>query len=264
MNKRPFVFVAIPSPGQWYATTANCVAGMAAFTDNIVFGSFSMEGSVITRSRNLCVKKALEMNADYLMFIDSDLVFPANAMKRLLAHNKDIVGATYNMRMEPYRTLGRMKLLPGETEPAQVERRIASGGIHEADELPGGFMFIKMDVFRRIPKPWYFETYYRDIDPVKAFRDMIRDHVQVTMPRDLETALLATPGLRDWANREQANVMKVGAEYISEDINFCRKAIRYGYRLWCDLDLTWEIKHIGRQEIPCAKPPELQSKEAAE
>lgn len=263
MSKKPFVFVAVPSPGNWHATTANCLVGMAAFTDNIIFGCFSMEGSVITHGRNTCVKKALELGADYIFFIDSDLVFPINAIKRFLEHGKDIVGATYNMRMPPHRTLGRMKLLPGETDPEQVERRIANGGLHEADEMPGGFMFIKTDVFRRIPKPWYFETYYRDIDPIKAFRDMMRDHVQVSMPHALENALLATPGLREWANAEQANVMRVGAEYISEDINFCRKAMRYGYRLWCDLDMTWQLKHIGRQEISCEKPPELQ-RQAAE
>jgi hypothetical protein len=261
----PFIFVAVPSTGFWHATMANHLAGMAAFTDGVTFGSFSNEGSVITRSRNDCVKEALRLNADYLLQIDSDIVFPINAIKRFLAHDKEIVGATYNMRVEPYRTLGRMKLLAGETTQEQVQLRIARGGLHEAEELPGGFMFIKTDVFRRIPRPWYFETYYRDIDPVKAFRDMLRDHVQVTMPRDLEDMILATPGLRDWANAEQANVMKTGSEYISEDINFCRKAKRYGYRLWCDLDMTWELRHIGRQEISCNKPPELeQHAQAAE
>ena len=57
---------------------------------------------------------------------------------------------------------------------------------------------------------------------------------------------------------------KVGAEYISEDINFCRKALRYGYRLWCDLNLTWELQHIGKQHVTCTRPGAVEIPQAAE
>lgn len=259
------VMIGIPSPGYWHADMANNFAALCSYSfgHGVAVATMSNEGSMITRGRNDIVKQALRVNAKYLLFIDSDMTFPTDALMRLLAHDKDIVGATYNQRVAPYRTLGRLRVLEGETPPV-VEARIANGGLHEAHEMPGGMMLIKTDVFKRMPWPWYYESYYRDLDAMKAFRDMLRDHMQISMPRDLEDRLFCTPGLKEYLADEQANVKKVGAEYISEDINFCRKAARYGFRLWCDLDLTWELQHIGKQHVTCRKPGTVELPQAAE
>jgi glycosyltransferase involved in cell wall biosynthesis len=259
------VMIGVPSTGFWHADMANNFSALCSYSfgHNIAIATMSNEGSMITRGRNDIVKQAMRVNAQYLLFIDSDLTFPTDALLRLLAHKKDIVGATYNQRVAPFRTLGRLKVRDGET-PLDTDARVANGGIHEAGELPGGMMLIKTDVYRRMPWPWYYETYYRDLDALKAFRDMLRDHMQVPMPRDLEDRLFCTPGLKEYLADEQANVKKVGTEYISEDINFCRKAQRYGYRIWCDLDLTWELQHIGKQHVTCRKPGSVELPQAAE
>ena len=34
----------------------------------------------------------------------------------------------------------------------------------------------------------------------------------------------------------------------------CRKARKHGYQLWCDFDLTYQVRHIGLAEIPCCDP----------
>lgn len=47
--------------------------------------------------------------------------------------------------------------------------------------------------------------------------------------------------------------VKHGEQVIgSEDYNFCGKATKAGYRIWCDLDLTREIGHIGSQRVQYA------------
>jgi glycosyltransferase involved in cell wall biosynthesis len=252
---RTRVMIGLPNTGHVHSPTALNMAGLMAlaFSKDVAIGILDNQSSVITMSRNYIVKRALAMNADYILWIDSDMGFPPDTALRLLAHDKDIVGATYNQRVKPYRTLGRAKRLPNET-PEITSRRAHAGGLVEMEEMPGGMMLIRTDVYRRVPWPWYFETYYRP-EAMKGFRDMLRDYAQVPMPRDLEERMMSVPGFKDWLAQEHAHEGQLGAEYISEDINFCIKAKRYGYRLWCDLNLTWEVVHIGTHEVTCVQPP---------
>lgn len=49
----------------------------------------------LDKARNSLVKMALETNPDYLLFIDSDMLMPADALDRLISLDKDIVSALY-------------------------------------------------------------------------------------------------------------------------------------------------------------------------
>lgn len=59
-------------------------------------------GSLIYDSRNKLAKKALEMEADYTMWFDSDMTFEPDTMLRLLAHKAPIVSGAYFRRSPPY------------------------------------------------------------------------------------------------------------------------------------------------------------------
>ena len=41
---------------------------------------------------------------------------------------------------------------------------------------------------------------------------------------------------------------------VGEDVNFSRAAIAAGYDIWCDLDLTYEMGHVGEIVVPCVRP----------
>jgi len=49
-----------------------------------------------------------------------------------------------------------------------------------------------------------------------------------------------------WFNMEWE---KDGGYYLGEDISFCRLAIKYGYKVWVDHDLTQEVHHVGKKEL---------------
>ena len=164
---------------------------------------------MIALSRNTHVRDALsltgpESGPTHIFWHDSDMVFPADALCRLLAHDKDIVGAFYNRRTWPYSTAGTL------LDPSLD---ISSGGLHEAAFLPGGLVLARTDVYQRLSSPWYFESH----DPLCI-----------------------------------SNFDPDGT--VSEDVNFCKKARRAGFKMWVDLDLTFEIGHVGEQVIPCLRP----------
>jgi hypothetical protein len=102
-------------------------------------------------SRNWLVRAALAFDppCTHILWIDSDMTFPANGLERLLGHDKDIVGAFYNRRTHPYSTVGH---LIGRAD-------VSKGGLHPADVMPHGFVLVRRDVYTRLSPPWYSESY---------------------------------------------------------------------------------------------------------
>lgn len=58
--------------------------------------------SLIYTARNELAKKAIEMEADYVLWLDSDMVFAPDILKRLLEVDRDIVTGVYYRRAAPY------------------------------------------------------------------------------------------------------------------------------------------------------------------
>lgn len=46
----------------------------------------------IVRGRNDSIECALDVGAEYILFVDSDMVIPPNTIKKLMSHNKPMVG----------------------------------------------------------------------------------------------------------------------------------------------------------------------------
>lgn len=59
-------------------------------------------GSLVYEARNKLAKKAIELETDYTMWLDSDMVFEPDTMIRLLEHNKPFISGAYFRRSPPY------------------------------------------------------------------------------------------------------------------------------------------------------------------
>jgi hypothetical protein len=102
--------------------------------------------SIIVQARNNVVAAAQSAGAQWLMFLDSDMRFPFDILRRLRAHDKDIVGCAYKRRTPPYETMGR----------PLVDRKIeVDEGLVAMRHLPLGVMLIRMSVFDRLTKPYF-------------------------------------------------------------------------------------------------------------
>ena len=56
---------------------------------------------IVYRARQKCLNRALEKNYDYMMWIDSDIVFEPQNFKQLLNHKKDIISGLYMIQKTP-------------------------------------------------------------------------------------------------------------------------------------------------------------------
>lgn len=111
----------------------------------------NVKSSTVPEARNLCVEKALSIEADKILFIDSDMVFRLDALERLQSSGLDVIGAAYPKRIDG----GGLNFLP----------MIDSSGYEDAEIEPVrgiglGFMLIDVAVLRRIERPWFEWGYY--------------------------------------------------------------------------------------------------------
>jgi len=94
--------IAVPCMDQVAAPFAQNLAVMRK--DGEVFVSFLI-GSLIYDSRNNLAKQAIASKSDYVLWLDSDMIFPGDIMTRMHKHmeeGKDIVTGLYFRRKLPF------------------------------------------------------------------------------------------------------------------------------------------------------------------
>lgn len=92
-------------------------------------------------ARNMLVRQFLDSGADDLVFIDADLGFEPSALKRLLAHDADIVAGSYPQKLVELSF--PLRYLDG---PIAKDER----GLIEVKAAPTGFMRIRRRVFEAL------------------------------------------------------------------------------------------------------------------
>lgn len=120
-------------------------------------------GGYVDVNRNKIVEEALKSKATHLMFIDSDMIFPEDGIFRLLEQNKDIIGANYNVRLDPTSAVlsgPTTKMLVGGIPMSMISKDFPTE-LFKCYAVATGFMMIKMSVFKKLKEP-YFEAYQKD------------------------------------------------------------------------------------------------------
>jgi hypothetical protein len=146
----PRVAIAVPSGDMVHADFAMAYAQLCLASAGLPLQLITVKSSIVAQARNNAVELARDFKADFLFFLDSDMLFPPTTLFRLLLHGKDIVGATYTKRVAPFDILGT-KLAE---QPA-----VLSGDLLEMQRIPTGCLLIRMAVFDKLSKPYFrFET----------------------------------------------------------------------------------------------------------
>lgn len=107
----------------------------------------SVVGVHIHLLREEAAKSIVNSGASHVMFIDSDMMFPKDTIKKLLSRDKDIIGANYVQRVDQTQWSAKIN---GESV-------ISTGckDIQEVDSIGLGMCLIKIDVFKKMPQPWF-------------------------------------------------------------------------------------------------------------
>jgi hypothetical protein len=253
MTKPRSVAILVPSDDHWQAATATSIIDMVRFSmaNGVDTGVINWRGAMITAARNGLVR-LIPKGCDAALWVDSDIAMPADALLRLLDHDKDIVGCFYNQRVAPYSTVGQF------ADPA-LNAAPPADGLHEAAYLPGGFVMVKKRVYDKLGWPWYGEITRWPGSAVESFCARLRAEALVRPPEEAIAALMSCTAFTSWLVENHAKDLETNpTAMISEDFFFSRLARNAGYKLWVDIDLTWQLAHMGVQPIQCFPPQAAQ------
>lgn len=124
--------------------------------DGINYHLYFLMGTVLSDSRTTLANDAIKNGSEYILWLDSDMVFPNDTFARLHKHNKDIVSATYSTRKKPLRSVAFVDQFDADirlNEPT---------GLHSVYAVGMGCMLVKTTVFKKLPEPWFSINWIAD------------------------------------------------------------------------------------------------------
>jgi len=199
MNK--LLFIATPHSGSIPAPYVNCLL----HTWNALFGKYSLgistaDSALIHRNRNHLFNEAHKDNADYILFIDTDIVWNPEDIEKLIALDKDIVSGVYKSR-RPLQDIQNAYVVFGKRDDGELSVYEELPTMPFKTEAVGmGFCLIKRKVI---------ETMIGKIPELGLPFDFI--HVDEMKQKHNEESNLA-----------------------GEDISFCYRAKRAGFDVWVE------------------------------
>lgn len=155
-----------------------------------------VSGSLVYDARDTIARFAVENDYDYILYADSDMVFSADDLKRLLAHNVGICSGLYVTRDGRNENVVYKKIITRRRFPYRQPKLIAdneTSGFASVLACGFGFCLIKVSVVKCMLK------YYKSLFEPK------------------------------WG--------------VGEDISFCIRARRLGYKTFIDRDV--KLGHVG-------------------
>ena len=109
-------------------------------------------GFFAENQREHLVEKAKEIGADYMLWLDSDMAFPATTALRLLGHKKSVVAANYVRRQPPFKGVAYEKIGDWQNPlPYEIQDDLV-----EVEGIGMGCMLVKTSILDEITQP-YFE-----------------------------------------------------------------------------------------------------------
>lgn len=158
-SKQVKLSILVPTRDTVHSQFSYCLAQLYKTTSELGIETFLFYDSstILLNQRERLLEQAKKVNSDYVLWIDSDMMFPSTTAVRLLEHNKDIVACNYTKRTKPLKTVAYTNLNDWDSwvpmEPQDELIKVEGVGM--------GCMLMKLDIFEKIQKP-YFEFRYKE------------------------------------------------------------------------------------------------------
>lgn len=171
VGNKPFnILVCVPTHEQVHALFAYDLAQMMNLTLAVMPAEMGHDvglamniGTYIHKSRTELLEMALQAGATHVLWLDSDMRFPADALLRLLQHQQPVVGINYSKRRMPpeFVAIKRVPEVDGDGDLGEIcvtdER---STGLEEVEALGFGCVLMETEALMGLPdprqEPWFF------------------------------------------------------------------------------------------------------------
>lgn len=152
--------ILVPTRDTVHSHFAYCLSQLVRTTSEAGIDTYLFfdSNTILLNQREKLIQKAKEVRSDYVLWLDSDMMFPSTTAIRLLEHNKDIVGCNYMKRAKPLKTVAYTDLTNWDSwvplEPKDELVKVEGVGM--------GCILMKLDMFDKLTKPYFEFTYKED------------------------------------------------------------------------------------------------------
>lgn len=160
-NSKPTkLAILVPTRDTVHSQFAYCLAQLIKTTSEAGIDTYLFfdSSTILLNQREKLIENAKDIKCDYVLWLDSDMMFPSTTALRLLAHNKDIVACNYMKRSKPLKTVAYTDLTNWDSwlplEPKDDLVKVEGVGM--------GCMLMKTEIFSSLQKPYFEFTYKGD------------------------------------------------------------------------------------------------------
>ena len=169
------ILIAVPTFENIYPDTFKSIYDLDVSDHDVMFEY--VRGYDCATARNRIAQKALDLETDYVLMVDNDVVLPKDALINLLDNQKDVCLGFYAHRDADNIYRGRTCVCklrdeigndyfnyPLESEYTAEELRELRNNNQYKIRIHGGGMgcaLIKTDIFKKIEYPWYDWVNYK-------------------------------------------------------------------------------------------------------
>lgn len=155
--------VGIPSLESWHPDFALCLFNaLADFKSHAMPGYthsrvsvYNLRSSSIAALRQEIAETAVKDGCDYLLWADCDQTFTNQIVRRLVAHNKDVIGCNVAVKKRPSLPTARSYNPKFPLIGDIVYTKPDSTGIEKIWRLGCGIMLVKTSVFAKLTVPYF-------------------------------------------------------------------------------------------------------------
>jgi hypothetical protein len=151
--KKTKLAICIPCRDTLHSAHALSLSNLVKFNtlnniDSYVFMDLS---TVLLNQRENLASSALELGSEYMLWLDSDIVFPETTAIRLMAHNESFVAANYVTRSKPTKSVAYQKL-------DNWDSSLSFDNANTLEDVEGiglGCVLMKTEIFTKLTQPWF-------------------------------------------------------------------------------------------------------------
>lgn len=115
---------------------------------------YQVPGTLIFNQRERLAEEAIKDGADAILWVDSDMRFPKDALEILLSRDLPIVGVNATTRRFPVKPTA-LDIDPETNDLVKVNSK-GKTGLEEVMGVGFGMVLIKKEVFLAAQKPWFW------------------------------------------------------------------------------------------------------------
>jgi len=151
------VSILVPTKDTVYSHFSYSLSNLVKLTTQMGIEThlFFDASTILINQRESLIKQAIEVGSEWVLWLDSDMMFPPTVLMRLLAHNEDLVGCNYMKRSYPFKTVAFTDTSDWENWiPIQYSNELV-----EAEAVGMGCVLMKTALFKELQKPYFEYTY---------------------------------------------------------------------------------------------------------